>query len=441
MPSLRVKFIVRFNGKMKENIKTTRLENGLTIITEKMPDVRSATLGFWFKKGSRDEPANLNGICHFIEHAVFKGTQKRNALDIAVESDRLGGNLNAFTSHEETAFLIKVVDKKIAPAFDLIADMLANPIFDEKEMRRERGVILEEIKMVEDTPEELLTELFLRDFFPSHAIGLPIEGTRKTVKTFKSEVAAEFHRENYTSENLVITCAGNVLHEEIAELAEKNFVKNTKTKNQKPKTKNQKPSVSNPILLKKKSNLEQAHLIIAVPWIKASDEKRYAASLLTSILGDGNSSRLWQNVREKRGLAYSVGASGDSFDDCGVFSIYAGTSPEKLAEVIDLSISEMRKIKKSGATSDELNLAKEQTIASILLSLESSSARAENLAHNEIVHGRQIPVEETLRKIENVEVEEIQAIAEEFFQTEKIALACLGNLNGLKIKRERLDVS
>lgn len=424
---------------MKENTQTTRLENGLTIITEKMPDVRSATLGFWFKKGSRDEPANLNGICHFIEHAVFKGTEKRSALEIAVESDKLGGNLNAFTSHEETAFLIKVIDSKIAQAFDLIADMLANSIFDEREMRRERGVILEEIKMVEDTPEELLTELFLRDFFPKHSLGLPIEGTRKTVKTFKGKVAREFHLENYITENLIIACAGNVSHEEIVKLAEKFFTK--KSTHNEPRTTNHEPKAEAPILLKKKSNLEQAHLIIAVPWINAKDEKRYAASLLTSILGDGNSSRLWQNIREKRGLAYSVGASGDSFDDCGIFSIYAGTSPEKLAEVIDLSIGEMRKIKKSGVSREELNLAKEQTIASILLSLESSSARAENLAHNEIVHGRQISVEETLRKIETVEIEEIQLIAKEFFQTERIALAALGNLNGLKIKRERLDVS
>ena len=424
---------------MKDSIQKTSLENGLIIITDKMPDVRSATLGFWFKKGSRNEPEHLNGICHFIEHAVFKGTEKRSALDIAIESDKLGGNLNAFTSHEETAFLIKVVDEKIAPAFDLIADMLANPLFDESEMRRERGVILEEIKMVEDTPEELLTELFLRDFFPKHALGLPIEGTRKTVKSFKGEIARGFHRQNYTPKNLIIACAGNVSHKEIVELAEKFFAERTTSKER--QIKNNEPKADAPILLKKKSNLEQAHLIIAVPWINAKDEKRYAASLLTSILGDGNSSRLWQNIREKRGLAYSVGASGDSFDDCGIFSIYAGTSPEKLSEVIDLSIGEMREIKRSGVKIEELNLAKEQTIASILLSLESSSNRAENLAHNEIVHGRQIPVKETLRKIEKVELEEIQLIAKDFFQTEKIALAALGNLNGLKVKRERLDVS
>ena len=213
------------------------------------------------------------------------------------------------------------------------------------------------------------------------------------------------------------------------------------SKNRSPKTEVQKPKPYPSILLKKKKNLEQTHLIIAVPWISSKDENRYAASLLTSILGDGNSSRLWQNIREKRGLAYSVGASGDSFDDCGIFSIYAGTSPEKLSEVIDLSIAEMRKIKKSGVTLDELKLAKEQTVASILLGLESTAARAENLAHNEMVHGRQIPIEETLKKIESVELEEIKGIAEEFFQTDKITLAALGNLNGLKIGRDRLDVS
>ncbi len=431
---------------MNENIKTTRFENGLTIITEKMPDVRSATLGFWIKKGSRHEPEKLNGICHFIEHAVFKGTQKRSALDIAIESDKLGGNLDAFTSHEETGFMIKVVDNKIANAFDLIADMLANPLFEEKEMRRERGVIIEEIKMVEDSPEELLTELFLKDFFPKHALGLPIEGTRKTVKTFKGEVAANFHTANYTAENLIIACAGNVSHDEIVEMAEKYFCKGKRdegqgTRDKQLKIKDQSPIYSAPILLEKKENLEQTHLIIAVPWINSASEKRYAASLLTSILGDGNSSRLWQNIREKRGLAYSVGASSDSFEDCGIFSIYAGTSPEKLTEVIDLSIAEMKKIKRKGVNAEELSLAKEQTVASILLSLESTAARAENLAHNEMVHARQIPVEETLQKLEAVEIEEIKAIANEFFKTEDIALAALGNLNGLKIERERLDVA
>ncbi|HXH70689.1 MAG TPA: pitrilysin family protein, partial [Pyrinomonadaceae bacterium] len=172
---------------MKENIQTTRLANGLTILTERMPDVRSATLGFWIKRGSRHEPANLNGISHFIEHAVFKGTPKRTALDIAIETDRLGGNLDAFTMHEAVGFMAKVVDTQTANAFDLIADMLANPLFDAKELRREQKVIVEEIKMVEDTPEDILSEVFTKAFYPKHALGLPIEGTRKTVRTFNHE--------------------------------------------------------------------------------------------------------------------------------------------------------------------------------------------------------------------------------------------------------------
>lgn len=404
-----------------------------------MSDVRSATLGFWIKRGSRNEPKELNGIFHFIEHAVFKGTPKRNSLDIAIESDRLGGNFNAFTSHEETAFIIKVVDKNIPKAFDLLADVVLNPIFDEKELKRERGVILEEMKMVEDSPEELLGELFLDKFFPEHPLGLPIEGTRKTLKHFDSKTTAKFHAENFAPENLIITVAGNVEHGQIVNLAEKFFSPQPKTRSL--KSENQIPKISSPILLKKKQNLEQAHLIIATPWLESKSEKRYAASLLMSILGDGTSSRLWQNIREKRGLAYSVGASANSFDDCGLFTIYAGTSPANLGKVIDLSIGELRKIKSDGVTNEELELAKEQTVSAILLGLESTSFRAETLAGNEMVHGRQISVEETLEKFENVRTEEIQDLANEFFQTENISLAALGNLNGLKVKRERLEMN
>ncbi|MCU1290937.1 MAG: peptidase family [Acidobacteria bacterium] len=424
---------------MKENIEVTRFENGLTILTETMPDVRSITLGFWLKTGSRHEPADLNGICHFIEHAVFKGTNKRSALDIAIETDRLGGNFDAFTSHENVGFMVKVVDNKLDPAFDLIADMLTNPVFDEKEMRRERRVIIEEMKMVEDSPEEYLGELFLNEFFPGSALGLPIEGTRKTVKNFNHAILSEFHKKNYSADNLIIAAAGNVEHQAIIDLANKFFAPESKIR--KPETSDPTPKIAAPILLTKKRDLEQAHLILATPWIAAGDERRYAASLLTSILGDGNSSRLWQTIREKRGLAYSVGASANSFDDCGIFSIYAGTSPDKLGEVVDLSIAELKKIKRKGVSVEELNLAKEQTLASVLLGLEDSGSRAGSLAQMEITFGKLIPLEETLKRIETVTIEEIQALAEEFFQTEKLALAALGNLNGLKITRERLDVS
>ena len=428
---------------MKENIEITRFTNGLTILTEKMPDVRSATLGFFFKKGSRHEPAKLNGISHFIEHTVFKGTERRSALDIAVETDRLGGNFDAFTMQEMTGFAMKTVDQDLPRAFDLLADMLTAPRFDETELEREQQVIIEEMRMVEDSPEEYLGELFNQAIFPNHALGMPIEGTPKTVRAFNRKVTGDFHRRVFQPENLVIAVAGNIEHAPIVELAERFFG----TRNAERETPNeeaetfQNPQISAPILLKKKRGLEQAHFVLATPWIDARSERRYAAHLLENILGNGTSSRLWQTIRERHGLAYSVGASGVSFLDCGFFSVYAGTAPNQIGKAIDLSIAELKKIKREGVSAEEIELSKQQSVATILLGLEDSSNRAANLAQQEITFGKQIPLEETLRNIEKVTAAEICELAREFFQTERIALAVLGNLNGLKIERERLDVS
>ncbi len=423
---------------MKENITTTRFENGLTILTDKMPDVRSVTLGFFFRKGSRHEPVELNGISHFIEHAVFKGTARRSALQIAIETDRLGGNLDAFTMHEETGFAMKVVDDQLAKAFDLLADMLTDPRFDEKELKREQKVIIEEIKMTDDSPEDILGELFNEKLFLGHPLGLSIAGTPKTVKSFNHEVTRKFHEETFNASNLIIAAAGNLEHAQIVEFAEKFF--SAKIKNQKSKNKVQPPTIAAPIIIKKNKNLEQAHLIIATPFVDAQSERRYAADILANALGGGTSSRLWQKVREEKGLAYSVGASAALYQDCGVFQIYAGTSPKQTEEVLDISLKELRAVVKNGISDEELELVKAQSVASILLGLEDSSTRAGTLAHLEMIHGRQISLEETLQKIEAVSLQEVQELAREFFQTEKIAFGALGNLNGLKIKRERLEI-
>lgn len=421
---------------MNENIQATRLTSGLTILTEKMPGLRSATVGIWIKQGSRHEPAHLNGISHFIEHAVFKGTERRSALDIAVESDRLGGNFDAYTSHEVVGFMMKVTDRHASQAFDLLADMVSNPRFDERELKREQKVIIEEMKMVEDTPEEYLGELFNREFFPHHALGLPIEGTRETVKSFDRENTLKFHAEVFRPENIVIAAAGNVEHAQIVDLAHGFF------KGQREQVKGQKsdsPQISAPIILKKR-DLEQAQIIIAAPFVHAGSRQRYAANLLTNIIGGGTSSRLWQAVREERGLAYSVGASAIAFQDCGVFSIYAGTSPKQVETVLDLSTKELRRVVREGVTVEELELVKQQAVASILLGLESSSVRAGTLVRQEIVHGRRIAVDETLANIEAVTPEDVKQLAGEFFQTEKIAFAALGNLNGLRVDRSRLQI-
>ena len=423
---------------MKENIKTTRFANDLTVLTDKMPDVRSITLGFFFNKGSRHEPDELNGISHFIEHAVFKGTAQRSALQIAIETDRLGGNLDAFTMHEETGFAIKVVDNQLEKAFDLLADMLANPLFDERELKREQKVIIEEIKMTEDSPEDILGEIFNGRLFPNHPLGLSIAGTPKTVRTFNHETTRKYHAETFNAGNLIIAAAGNVEHAQIADLTNKFF--DSKPRNPKPEIRNPKPELAAPIVIKRNDNLEQAHLIIATPFVDAKSERRYAADILANALGGGTSSRLWQKIREEKGLAYSVGASAAMYQDCGVFQIYAGTSPKQTAQVLDISIAELSKVVREGISREELELLKEQTIASILLGLEDSSVRAGTLARLEMVHGGQISLEETLEKIEAVSVEEIQELAREYFQTEKIAFGALGNLNGLKIKRERLEI-
>lgn len=424
---------------MKENIQTTRLKNGLTILTDKMPDVRSVTLGFFFRCGARHEPKELNGISHFIEHAVFKGTEKRTALQIAIETDRLGGNLDAFTMHEETGFAIKVVDRELASAFDLLADLLANPVFDERELKREQKVIIEEIKMTEDAPEDYLGELFNEKLFPENALGLSIAGTPRTVRTFDHDTTKNFHRKNFNAANLIIAAAGNVEHTQIVKLA-KNFFSDAQTKIQKPKSKIRNPKIAAPILIKKNKNLEQAHLVIAAPFVDARSERRYAADLLANVLGGGTSSRLWQKIREEKGLAYSVGASAAMYLDCGVFTIYAGTSPNQTEAVLDISIKELRDVVRNGITPDELELQKAQSIASILLSLEDSATRAATLVRLEMVHGRQISLEETIEKIEAVDVDEIKEIAAEFFQTEKMSFGALGNLNGLKINRSRLEI-
>ena len=425
---------------MTEQVQLTRLPNGLTVLTERMPGLRSATVGIWVRRGSRHEPESWNGVCHFIEHAVFKGTERRTALDIAVESDRLGGHFDAYTTHEMTGFALKVVDTSVPAAFDLLADMLARPRFDEEELRREQKVIIEEMKMVEDTPDEFLAELFNAAYFPGHPLGRPIEGTEETVSTFGHERTARFHASAYAPRNLVVAAAGNVEHERLVELAARAFEQGGADAEEVEAVREESPEPAAPIIIKRKKELEQAHLIVAAPFPSARDEDRYAASLLSSVIGGGTSSRLWQRVREERGLAYSVGAAGSHFTDAGVFQIYAGTSPEQLDEVLDISLEELRRSLRESVGEEELRLVKDQAVSSILLGLESTSARAGTLARQEIVHGRRIPPEQVIARIEAVTPDDLQRLAREFFQTDLLALGALGDLNGFKVDRSRLEV-
>ena len=426
---------------MIDDIQATRLPNGIAVLTEHMPGLRSVTAGIWVRRGSRHETPELNGICHFIEHAVFKGTRHRSARDIAVETDRLGGHLDAYTTHEMTGFTTKVADTALAQATDLLADLVSNPRFEQEDLEREQKVILEEMKMVEDTPDELLGELFNAAYFPNQPLGRPIEGTRETVPTFDHKTTVAFHAREFSYSNLVVAAAGNVDHNRLLELVGRSFNGCESGTAARPHTLDSgRPRPAAPILIEQKNELEQAHLVLATPWPSALSEDRYAASLLGSIIGGGTSSRLWQKIREERGLAYSVGAAGSAFSDVGVFNVYAGTSPERLDEVLELSLKELREVVRNSVTEEELRIAKEQAISSILLGLESSSARAGTLARQEIIHGRRISPDEVIEKLRKATVDELQEVARTYFKSETVALGALGNLNGFKVDRSRLAI-
>jgi predicted Zn-dependent peptidase len=428
--------------RMTDEVRTTRLPNGATVLTEHMPNLRSATVGIWVRRGSRHERAEVNGICHFIEHAVFKGTGRRTALDIAVESDRLGGHFDAYTTHELTGFSLKVVDAALPRAFDLLADMLLSPRFDAEDLEREQKVIIEEMKMVEDTPEEFLTEIFTAAYFPDHSLGRPIEGTAETVVTFDHERTAGHHARLFAPPNLVIAAAGNVRHEQIVELAARAFGEAPAAAPQAPPADfdDAPPRAAAPIFVRRKKELEQAHVLLAAPWPSARDEDRYAATLLASVIGGGTSSRLWQSVREERGLAYSVGCASSGFTDAGVLQVYAGTSPEHLDEVLGLFVAELRRAVREPVSDDELRLAKDQYVSSILLGLESTSARAEGLARQEIIHGRRLRPEEIIARVEAATPEDLRRVARARFQTDRLAFGALGDLNGFKVNRSRLEM-
>jgi len=422
---------------MKEDIKETRLENGLVVLTDRMPDVRSATLGFFYRIGARNEPTELNGISHFIEHCVFKGTGRRSALDIAIEQERLGGNLDAFTTHEETGFVLKVIDDRVEAAFDLLADMLTNSRFDDTDLENEQRVIIEELKMNEDSPEDLLSDIFQHEFFRGHSLGLDIAGTPETVRSFDSEKTRSFHRENFHRGNLVIAAAGNIEHENVVNFSENYFHSSLVTHQS---SLSAPPTPAAPISMNHRDDLEQVHFVFAAPIVSGRDPRRYAADLLANILGGGTASRLWQKVREERGLTYSIGSAAELYRDCGFLSISGSASPDNLPEITDIVTSEMRNLVREGVFNDELQLQKDQARASILLDLEDSASRAASLAESELTHGRQISVDETLANLEAVTSSDVNEIAEEFFRTEKIAFAALGDLNGFAIDRNRLDV-
>jgi len=417
------------------NIRREVLPNGLTLITEEMQHIRSVSIGIWIKTGSRDEDLQWNGISHFIEHMVFKGTKNRSAEDIARQVDSIGGNMDAFTAKECVCFNVKVLDEHMPIAMDVLSDLVLNPVFDVQDIGRERGVILEEIKMDEDNPDYLVHEIFTQNFWKDHPLGKPILGTKDTVKKFEREPVLDFYKQRFAPGNLIICVAGHLQHEQFVDLVRKHFG------DMKPMSNgfySSQPKVVSRIILRNKKALEQVQICVGVPSHPIAHEKRHASYILNTLLGGGMSSRLFQNIRERQGLAYAIYSDLSPYRDTGCLSVYAGTSRESAAKVVRSVVSEFRKLKSDAVSGEELRRAKDQLKGSLMLSLESSTARMSNLARQEMYFDRFYTLDELIEKIESVTAEELQGLANEFFQTDSIAVTVLGNLNGLKLTREHL---
>ena len=405
------------------------------VITEAMEHVRSVSVGVWIGTGSRQEPAALNGISHFIEHMVFKGTERRSAEEIARAVDRVGGHLDAFTAKEMISFNAKVLDEHVSVAFDVISDLVLHPRFDEEDIQKEKSVVLEEIKMEQDNPEYLVYEIFTQNFWREHPLGKPILGTRDTVKHFERPAVLDCFHSWYAPHNMLVTAAGHLDHQKVVELVAAQF-SGLRPVDRGAGLTPPKPSAR--LTTRDKHELEQVHICVGVPAYPATDERRYALAVLNNILGGGMSSRLFQNIREKHALAYSVYSDLNPYRDAGMMSVYAGTSLENTPKVLRMIIEEFRRMKEQPVTEEELRRAKDHLKGSMMLALESTSARMSNLARQEMYFQRFFTLDELIEAIERVTAERIREIALDFFRPEQIAVTVLGNLKGFKITREQL---
>jgi predicted Zn-dependent peptidase len=416
-------------------VKKETLANGLTVITEAMPSALSVCIGIWLRIGSRHERPQENGISHFLEHMVFKGTENRSAEQIARAADAIGGHLDAFTAKETTGFTIKALDEHLPRAFDILSDLVKRPLFLPADITRESRVVREEIKMAEDTPDDLVQEIFTQSYWREHALGRPILGTRQTVAHFdRKKLRAYFHR-YYTPANMLVTAAGRLEHARVVELVGKEFGDAPSGKEVK---RGAIPVACPNIKLRDKKDLEQAHVLMGAPSYPQSHPKRYAAYVLNTVLGGGMSSRLFQHIREQRGLAYSVYSAINAFYDTGCFGIYAGTAAANVRVVLDLILKELAAMKAKPLGEEELARAKEYLKGSMLLALESTSNRMAGLARHELYFGRSIPVEEIAAGIDAVNSADVQSVARELFLSDRLALTVLGPLNHLKISRADL---
>lgn len=400
------------------------LANGLTVLTERMPYVRSVAIGVWIRRGSRHEREEEGGLAHFLEHMVFKGTERRSQAEIAQEMDSIGGQTDAFTSHEYAGFHAKVLDEHVPRAVDLLGDIVVSPRFDAEEIERERKVIFDEMKSVEDTPDDVVQDLFVESFWPNHPLGRPVLGVRDTVSRFQRSDLLGFFRKTYTPSNLIVAAAGNLEEEPFFELVEKQFsTLSTPPDGLVTST----PRVSAGVHLHEK-DLELAHLVLGSEAPPQASPRRHTAYVLNAVLGGNLSSRLFQVVREEHALAYAIFSGLSAFADVGQFTIYSGTEPENVPRVLELVLQEIRRIKTEPVADEELQRAKDHLRGSILMGLESVSARMSQLARQEMYFGRYLTADETIAGIEAVRPPDILELADEMFGKGPLAMTVLGRV-------------
>ncbi len=404
----------------------TVLDNGIRILTEKVPGAYSAALGFWVENGARHESRALSGASHFLERLLFKGTQRRSALDIAKEIDSVGGALNAFTSHELSCFYAKVAGEKLPLAIDLLADVFCHSLFDFDEIEKERRVILQEIHMVEDSPDELVQELFAEKYWPGHPLGQPILGTSQSVAGLDRDTLLQFLRERYTGSNLLITAAGDLSHRQVVDLVLAtlgNLPAGRKTEIAPPPAA---PLRQVNILNKR---LEQVHICLGTAGLPQGHPHRYTCQILNTILGGSMSSRLFQQLREQRGMAYSVYSYLNAHSDSGALAVHAGVAPDEAGHAVGVILREMSRLRKETVSTDELQFAKDQLKGQFLLSMESTDNRMTRLAKNEIFLKRVLAPEEIMANIDLVTTGSIYSLAKELFQDNVLVLQMLGDLD------------
>ncbi len=410
-------------------------DNGVRLITETMDHVRSVSVGVWLTRGSRHEPPEHGGIAHFVEHMLFKGTARRSAQDIAQEVDSLGGHLDAFTSKEYAGYYIKVLDEHLPKAIDVLSDLVLNPAFAPADIEREKKVILEEIKMVEDTPDDLVHELFTQSFWEGHPLGRPILGSPESVEALTAEVLRAYFDATYTAGHLVIVAVGNVTHDRMRDLLMPAFGR----LGARADGMSERPPDVLPHAQVRAKELEQSHVCLGTSSYPQDHDDRYAAYVMNTMLGGSMSSRLFQNVRERRGLAYSVFSNLSAYRDAGSLTIYAGCANEAVREVVTLVVQELRGMKVE-PPEDELRRAKDHLKGSLMLSLESTSSRMSNLARQEMYFDRQFSLDETLENIERVTAGDVVRVSRDLFANGSLGATILGQTDGLELSKEELDL-